>query len=107
METLLLYTLATTAFYYLGYKAMITRRLWSWYAQWPSFSSFMGCSACAGTWYGFVVGALGQWYGLPFFGITAWWSFFVVGICTMVTTPFVAALHDYTLRYLDPEPPSS
>lgn len=102
MNALILYALFTPALWYLFGRAMITEWLWSWYEDtFPRFGDFMKCAACAGTWWGFVVGVFGhEVLGLHFLGIDEHWSFLLVGICSMWWTPVLAAVHDRALRWL-------
>lgn len=44
MNGLILYPMLTTALYYLGARAMITKFIWSRYPKW--LDKFMLCSAC-------------------------------------------------------------
>jgi hypothetical protein len=101
METLLLYAFLTTASHYLGARAVITRAIWSRYPKW--LDGFMLCAACAGTWYGFLVGMLGWWLRLPFLGLSGrlWVTPILVGGCSMIWTPIVAYLHDTAMRRME------
>lgn len=96
MLILLVYALLTSALFYLGSRAIITRWLWSKYP--PSIAQWADCAACSGAWYGVAVGALGRvaatqasipW--LPPY-LMAWWAPIVVGLCSVVWTPIVAGL---------------
>src|SRR5258706_1320967 len=91
--SLILYALVTPALFYLGSRAMITSWLWSKYSR--KLSSFMDCSACSGTWHGFLVGILGG-YGLklPFLGLPGESPSTVVAValCSMTWTPIVSGL---------------
>jgi hypothetical protein len=105
MQALFLYALITPALYYLGSKALITQRLWTWYEErWPRFGAFMQCAACSGTWYGMASGTLG-WFAfeLPFLGVEHDLSFLLVGLGSCFWTPVLAATHDRALRYLGGE----
>jgi hypothetical protein len=87
MESLILYSLLTSAAFYLGSRAKITQPIWSRYP--PAFARFMDCAACTGFWYGLVFGALLGAY-LPIGGIPMGWYVLVVAMCSIVTTPIVA-----------------
>jgi len=89
--TWFLITTLSTALYYLGSKAQITRAIWSRYPDW--LDNFMLCSACFGTWAGFALGAaFGLWQHLPLLGLPGGHPATVVaaGLCTMVWTPVFA-----------------
>jgi hypothetical protein len=92
--SLVLYPLLTAAFYYLGAHATITAWMHTRYPD--SVRGFMECAACSGTWYGFGV-AVGFGYGadVPFLGLPGAnvATVLLVGLCSMVWTPLVAALH--------------
>lgn len=81
--------LLTTSLYYLGSRAEITRWLWSRYPL--GFARFMDCPACAGTWYGFLVGVLAIWSGTLITPL-GWAVIPLVGLCALVWTPLGAAL---------------
>jgi len=92
MEVILVYALLTSAAFYLGSRALITRALWSRYPRW--LATFMDCAACTGFWYGFAAGWLlhdslpllpGVSIRIPFFPI-------LTGLCSIVWTPIVAGL---------------
>jgi hypothetical protein len=113
MAILALYALLTTAAAYLGYRAMITKFLWSRYPPWLNY--YMGCTACSGLLYGIAVAvAIGLPYDLPFLGLPgrSWVTIPVVGLGSMVWTPILAYVHVYALLGLgvgDPraeEPPT-
>lgn len=105
MSALILYALLTPALWYLFSRAVLTERLWSWYEKkFPRFGEFMKCAACAGTWWGFVVGAFGhKVLDLRFLEIDSRWSFLLVGLCAMWWTPVLAAVHDRAMRWLGGE----
>lgn len=86
MTGFVVYPLVTTALYYLGSWALITRWLWSRYP--PILGSLMSCAACSGFWYGLAAGALGARAGVTFPGGAA--SPLIVGLCAMVWTPLIA-----------------
>ena len=98
MLTFIIYALISTAFYYLGSRAEITRAVWSRY---PSpIARFMDCPACSGTWYGLLLAlTLGRYQALGFLGLDplAWFTPIVVAACTMVTTPLLAALMTHAM----------
>ena len=94
MLTILLFVLVSTACFYLGSRAVITRFLWSRYPGW--LASFMDCAACSGFWYGLVFANIyGHWYPLPF-DLPYKWSF-LVGLCSLVWTPIGAAVMQRSL----------
>jgi len=93
MMTLLLYTLLSSALFYLGSRALVTRWLWSRYPAW--LVGFMDCAACTGFWYGFFAAlTLGRHEGLAVLGLAAdaWLTPPIVGLCTLVLTPIGAGL---------------
>lgn len=114
MQTLVLYCLLTTAFYYLFARAMITKFLWSRYPAWLDY--YTTCAACSGLLYGVVVAlVIGLPFDLPFLGLSgrSWLTIPVVGLGSMVWTPMIANVHVRALLELgvadprsatDPEP---
>jgi len=101
MTILILYCLLTTAMYYLAYRAMITKFLWSKYPPWLDY--YLGCSACSGFLYGVTVAvAIGLPYDLPFLGLAgrSWLTPVLVGLGSMVWTPILAYVHVYALLNL-------
>lgn len=94
MTALLVYSLLTSALYYLLARAEISRFLWSRYPA--KLDHFMTCAACSGFWYGVLVSVvLGHFGGfhfpeLPDDGYTA---HVIVGLCSIVWTPVVSWLH--------------
>ena len=102
----LLYPLLTTALYYLGARAALTRWLWSGYPNW--LDSFMVCAACSGFWYGAAVAAFGEWAGIHGIVVTPWVPLTVIttGLASMVWTPLFAWLHLSALARLEPPPDS-
>jgi hypothetical protein len=110
--TWLLFTSISAALYYLGSRATITRAIWSRYPD--GFDNFMLCAACAGTWFGFALGAsLGWWQHLPYLGLPGGHpvTVIVVGLCSMVWTPIMAdrmalALEHMRDRNYGPETPA-
>lgn len=98
MYTLLLYALLTTALYYLGSRAEITRWIWSRYPA--PFASFMDCPACTGFWWGFALASgVGRDLKLSYMGLDPdrIWTWFAVGLCSIVLTPIVAGLMQHGL----------
>jgi hypothetical protein len=99
MEALALYSILSTALYYLGSRAMITQPLWSRYP--PGLARFADCPACSGTWYGagLAVG-LGRTFDISFFMFKSdsWFTPIVVGFCMMMLTPMVAGLLQHALN---------
>lgn len=99
MQTLLLYTLCSSSLFYLGSRALITSMLWTRYS--PRFAVFMDCPACAGTWYGMLLAALGG-YGLdlPFLGLPGARiaTVLIAGLVSMTTTPLAAGLMQRALE---------
>lgn len=94
MLTILLFVLVSTACFYLGSRAMITRFLWSRYPSW--LASFMDCAACTGFWYGLIFANIyGYHRPLPF-DLPYKWSF-LVGLCSLVWTPIGAAVMQRSL----------
>lgn len=100
MTALVLYPLLTTAIYYMGARALITRWLWSRYPA--RLDLFMSCSACVGFWAGLGAGLLGRRIGLDFMSLNAgaWYTPLLVAACSIVWTPIVAWLHISTLDQL-------
>lgn len=105
MSVLVLYPLLTAAIFYLGSRAVITSWIWSRYPRW--LAMLADCAACSGFWAG-----LGVAWALrfPFLGLDGhhWFTPVVVGLCSMIWTPLVAALHQHAMITLgsaipDPE----
>lgn len=93
MMTLLLYTLLSSAFFYLGSRALVTRWLWSRYPA--SFAIFADCAACTGFWFGLILAlTLGRHQNLSVFELSAdaWLTPPIVGLCMLVLTPIAAGL---------------
>jgi hypothetical protein len=97
IETLLVYALLTTAMFYLGSRAVVTRWLWSRYPS--KLAHFMDCAACSGAWYGLIIGYVaqllhngaGQTLQPPgLLSLSEPYSPIVVALCSMVWTPIVA-----------------
>lgn len=90
MLVALLYPLLTAALYYLGTRAKVTSWLWSRYPAW--LGGFMDCAACTGFWYGLATeAAIGAWQPHVDFAPI------VIGLCSIVWTPVVAALMQHSL----------
>lgn len=98
LDGIYFYPLLTAALFHLGARAVITQPIWSRFPDW--LYSIIQCSACAGTWYGFICAACGRASGVPFLGTTAWWAIVIVGLMSMVWTPIIAALHEFSMRAL-------
>ena len=99
MESLIIYSLLSTAMYYLGSRAIITRRLWLAYP--PAVARFADCPACIGTWYGLGLSmSVGWYYDLDVFMFKAhdWATPIVVAFCMMVLVPMVAGLMQHSLN---------
>lgn len=104
MMTFFLYPILTATFYYLGSRALITRFLWSRYPKW--LDNYMLCAACSGFAYGVGVAfGLGWWLELPFLGLSGRWPLtpLIVGLCSTVWTPVVAAGHLWALGQTEAE----
>ena len=92
MGAILIATLAASL-YYLGVRAKITSWLWSRYPAW--LTSFMDCSACTGFWYATLAAAtVGRGASLSYLGLDMreLWTWPVIGLASIVTTPIVAGL---------------
>jgi hypothetical protein len=94
MESLVLYSLLTSAAFYLGSRAKITQPLWSRYPK--GFARFADCASCTGFWYGLFFGMALSWrpISLPVAGIPpgSWYAPLIIAMCSIVTTPIVAGL---------------
>lgn len=91
LVTPVLYALVTTAMYYLGARAMVTKFLWSRYPAWLDYYTM--CAACSGFLYGIAVAlAIGWWRDLPFLGLPGrlWLTPVLVGLSSLVWTPILA-----------------
>jgi len=88
------------AFFYLGSRAMITSWLWNRYP--PALARFMDCAACSGFWYGFCLALAGRFYGfaLPMLNPQDWMTPILTGLLTLLTTPWLAAIHQTSLESL-------
>ena len=93
MYTLAIFSLVSTALFYLGSRALITSPLWSRYPSW--LASLTDCAACIGFWWGVLLaGTIGRSLGMSYLGLDplSWWSVPIVGLCSLVMTPIVAGL---------------
>ncbi len=89
MTTLVLYSLVSTAFYYLMARAKITQWLWSRYPTWLDY--WVTCAACFGFWAGIACGALGSRFHLTFLELEpGFYGIVASGLSCMVTTPILA-----------------
>lgn len=91
-----IYPLVTTALYYLGAWALVTRWLWSRYPD--GLFQLMHCAACSGFWYGLAVGIIGRQLGIDFPG--GHYAPVVAALCSMVWTPVVARQMLYDINAL-------
>ena len=92
--SLVLYSLLTTALYYLFARAMITKPLWSRYPGWLDY--YTTCAACSGFLYGVTVAfAIGWTQDLPFLGLSGrfWMTPIAVGLGSLVWTPILGDFH--------------
>jgi hypothetical protein len=99
--TIVLYSLLTTALYYLFARAMITKPLWSRYPPWLDYYTM--CAACSGFAYGVVVAlAIGWTQDIPFLGLPGrfWVTPVVVGLGSIVWTPILGDFHVRALQNL-------
>jgi len=110
ISTWVIYPLLTTALFYLGSQAAITRAIWSKYPKW--LDRFMSCAACLGFWLGLAVAMLGWWRDWPFLRLPGrdWLTVLIVGFGAMIWTPLLAYQHLAALTALQgdtrPPPPS-
>lgn len=97
MLAVMLYALLTAAAFYLGSRAAITEPIYSRYPR--KIAIWADCAACSGFWYGVVVAIVLKF---PVFGLDGghWLTPIVVGLCSMVWTPMVAALHQLAMIHL-------
>lgn len=95
--TVIVYVLGTTALYYLGSRAKLTRFLWSKYPRW--LDNFMLCAACSGAWYALGLALIGAWRKWDFLGLPGNDPVTVIAVVLggIVWTPIVAALHLWAL----------
>ncbi len=92
------YPILTAALFYLGARAVVTTFLWSKYP--PKLDAFMSCAACSGFWYGLACASVGWLFDVPFIGSTSALTVPVVGLMSMVWTPFIAAKHEDAMKSL-------
>jgi hypothetical protein len=104
MTGLVLYPLLCAALYYLFARATLTEPLSSRYPDW--LASFLACSACSGFWYGLGCAAVGAWQEWSFVGLAPRSPVTAIGcgLCAVVWTPLVSALHVKALYYLQNDP---
>lgn len=101
MYTPILYAILSTACFYVGSRALITRWLWSRYP--PSLASFMDCSACTGFWWGFIIASgIGHDLKLPYMGLdpNSLQTWLIAAMVSTVLTPIVAGLMQHGLDQL-------
>lgn len=98
-DGIFIYPLLTTALFYLFARATITQWLWSRSPAW--LSAMTQCAACAGFWYGGICAAVGIYgFDKPFLGRSDWWVIIDAGLASIVWTPIIAALHEFSMRAL-------
>lgn len=95
--TTLMFVALSTAFYYLGSRAIITKPLWSRYPH--KLATFMDCPACSGFWYGVILSIVFGWmsfggYELAPLGLDphALATPILVGLSSLFWTPIGAAI---------------
>lgn len=97
IETLVIFALLSSALWYLGSRALITRRLWSMYS--PRFARFMDCSACSGFWYGYLMTLVASFQDALLNplqpsrildSVPTWAAPIIVGLSMIVLVPIVA-----------------
>ena len=92
MIGLLLHVLVTTALFYLGSRAQVTRWLWSRYPR--PIAYIADCAACSGFWYGVCVALAAHAAGVGTLPVPWGPAAIVVGACAgMIGTPMLAYLH--------------
>ena len=98
MIGILLHVVVTTALFYLGSRAEVTRWLWSRYPR--PLARLLDCSSCSGFWYGLGATAAAEALGertLPVAAPAIW----VIGpFLGMVGTPMLAYLHQEAMMRL-------
>src|SRR5882672_6876741 len=100
MSTIILLTLLSTALWYLGSRAVITKSLWSRYPRW--FASFADCPACVGAWHGFLLAStIGWWFHLDYLGLPLdnLMAHIAAGLCSIVLTPIGAGVMQWGLDH--------
>ena len=101
MTNLILYSILSAAFFYLGSRARITQVIWQSYPL--PLARFFDCAACSGTWYGLILSlTLGRYQGLDVMGFDAqdWMTPIIVALSMLVLTPIVARLMHLGLQDL-------
>lgn len=104
---LAIYALISTALFYLGSRALITRSLWEMYPLW--LTKLMDCPACVGFWWGMILHLAARRLDLDVgpLPIEHPASPVLVGLCMLVLTPIVAGLMQHGLDLVGtvaPEP---
>jgi len=97
-----LYMGLSTALYYLGARAKVTRPLRRLYPD--ALADLMYCPACSTFWYGGILAlVLGRPLGLPFLGLDggAWYTPLAAGLVAMVIAPLHVAWLADALLYVD------
>jgi hypothetical protein len=105
---LAIYALISTALFYLGSRALITRALWEAYPPW--LTKLMDCPACVGFWWGMIMHLVSRRLDLDVgpLPIEHPASPVLVGLCMLVLTPIVAGFMQHGLDLVGtvaPEPP--
>lgn len=97
MLTTLMFVALSTAFYYLGSRAVITQWLWSRYPS--KLATFMDCPACSGFWYGVILAIVFGWFSIGGYdqaplGLDphAFTTPIIVGLSSLFWTPIGAAI---------------
>jgi hypothetical protein len=100
-----LYAMLCAALYYLAARAKITEFAWSRYPRWLDYYTL--CAACSGVLYGVIVAfGIGWYLDVPFLVLPGrfWLTPVVVGLCSLVWTPWLAAKHLAALETTSPPP---
>jgi hypothetical protein len=103
LVTPMLYAPLGAALYFLGSRATLTRPIWSRYPK--RLDSFMLCAACSGFWYGVGLAfGIGWYLDVPFLLLPGrfWLTPLIVGLCSLVFTPWLAAKHLAALEWTTP-----
>lgn len=96
-DGIFIYPLMTTALFYLFARAVITEWLWSRFPWWLTYVT--QCAACSGFWYGGICTAVGIYvFDKPFLGRTDWYVIVDAALASIVWTPILAALHEFSMR---------